>query len=102
MKFKYDLTYSPPAPSIEIYLGLADTPLEIGPLKALVDTGADGVVIPFQFIRELDASLYDEKYLETYTGERVIVPIYLLDIRIGNLRLPSVMVAAYENSEELI
>jgi hypothetical protein len=39
-RFPYAVRYMPPAPSIEIGLGLPTEALRLGPLSALVDTGA--------------------------------------------------------------
>ena len=50
MRFAYDTRrYFPPAPHIEIRLGLPDESLAVGPLQAFVDTGADVSLVPMGY-----------------------------------------------------
>ena len=102
MKFPYDSHYSPPAPSVEIWLGTPGESLASGPHSALVDTGADISIIPAKHIRPLQAVPDDYRYLRSQWGERRRVAIYSLDIGIGNMRWPSVEVVADEHGAEII
>jgi predicted aspartyl protease len=102
MKFPYDTDYFPPAPSVEISLGALDEPFVVGPLQALVDTGADASIVPIQYIRSLRVQVDNRKYLRSQWGERRLVDTYLLDVGIGGLRLPLVEIVANEWGEEII
>jgi predicted aspartyl protease len=102
MKFPYDTDYFPPAPSVEIQLSVPDESFAVGPLQALVDTGADASIVPTQYIRSLKVQVDNRKYLCSQWGERRLIDTYLLDVGIGGLRLPLVEIVANEWGKEVI
>jgi hypothetical protein len=69
MKFSYDANYYPPAPSIEVRLGAPDESLIIGPIQALIDTGADVSIVPLRYIEPLGLQVDNRKYLRSQWGE---------------------------------
>ncbi|MCI0347556.1 MAG: retroviral-like aspartic protease family protein, partial [Chloroflexi bacterium] len=102
MRFAYDPAYVPPAPVLEIRLGVPGEALVVGPLPALVDTGADATIVPAGLLRSLHAQVDDRRLLRTPWGDPVRVNVYLLDVAIGDLRLPAVEVVADERGDEVI
>ena len=88
MKFSYNTNYYPPAPNLEIRLGLPDESLKVGPLPALVDTGADFTIVPVEIIEPLEVQIDDRKYL--------------LNVGVEDLRLPLVEIIADELGDEVI
>jgi predicted aspartyl protease len=102
MKSPYDSYYSPPAPSVEIWLGTPGESLASGPHQALVDTGADISLVPLKHIKPLQTVPDDHRYLRSQWGERRKVAIYSLDIGLGNMRLPAVEDVADEQGNEII
>jgi predicted aspartyl protease len=102
MKFPYDLGYFPSAPSVEIQLGVLDEAFRVGPLRALVDTGADVTIVPQRSIRLLKVQVDDRKYLRTPWGERRVVDIHFLDMGIGDMRLPCVEIVADDLGDSVI
>jgi predicted aspartyl protease len=102
MKFSYDSNYFPPAPSVEIRLGVPDEALIIGPLPALVDTGADATIVPTHYLESLSLQVDNRKYLRSQWGERRLVDTYWLDIGIEGIRLPAIEVVADELGQEII
>lgn len=102
MKFPYDTDYFPPAPSVEIQLGVPGESLSIGPLTAFVDSGADATLLPVRYLRTLPVQVDNRKRLRSQWGESRIVDIYLLDIGIGNIRLPVIEVVADNRGDEII
>ena len=70
MKFNYNTDYLPPAPHIEIRLGIPDESLKIGPLLAFVDSGADATIVPLHYIRQLNVQAADSKFMRSQWGER--------------------------------
>jgi predicted aspartyl protease len=102
VKYIYDIAYSPPAPVLEIYLGAPEQVLTIGPLRALVDTGADATIVPSRHIRPLGLQVDNRKYLRTQFGERIKVDVYLLDVGIGPILLPLIEIVADETGREII
>lgn len=53
MSTAYDTNYFPPALVLNIALAYPDESPIVGPLPALVDTGADGTFIPMIYLEEL-------------------------------------------------
>jgi len=102
MKFRYAADYVPPAPSVEIRLGIPDESLTVGPLQALVDTGADVSIVPLRYIEPLSVPVDNRKYLRSQWGDRRQVDVYLLDVGIGDIRLPLVEIVADERGSEVI
>jgi hypothetical protein len=102
MTLAYDLSYFPPAPTIEIELAAPQASFQVGPVRALVDTGADISLLPLRYIHPLQIQIDDRKYLRSQWGERRIVDVYFVDVGIGDVRLPSVEVIADEVGNELI
>jgi predicted aspartyl protease len=98
----YDRSYYPPAPVLEIRLGPPGERLSVGPLRALVDTGADTCVVPSRFIEPLWLPIDSEQHLVTPGGTRQRVDVYILDIGIGGLRLPGIEVAALRSNDDVI
>lgn len=102
VNFSYDADYFPPAPSIEIWLGAPDAALAVGPIQALVDTGADVSIVPLHYIEPLNVQVDNRKYLRSQWGERRQVDTYWLDVGIGELRLPAIEIVADELGEDII
>jgi hypothetical protein len=50
MNVPYDVTYTPPAPILQIRLAAPGEPSQVGPLVAIVDTGSDGTLIPTEYL----------------------------------------------------
>ena len=102
MNSPYDSSYVPPAPSIDIWLSGPGETFSVGPLRALVDTGADACVVPFAHLAPLRLPLASQRYLRGYAGDRRTVDVYLLDVGIGRLRLPGIETLADELGDEMI
>lgn len=56
MSFPYSTRHHPPIPALEIALRSPEGGTSVGPLLALVDTGADGTVIPTEYLEQLSLS----------------------------------------------
>lgn len=100
MKFPYASDYFPPAPVIQIRFGLPDETLQIGPVSALVDSGADVTIVPTSIPEMLGTESDNDKLIRAYSGDARIVQMYYLDIGIGEHRYPAVMVAADPQVEQ--
>lgn len=103
MKYRYDRSYHPPVPAIEIRIGSPEQPTTVGPLSAIVDTGADGTLVPVRYIRELPSlPAVDRKTLRSQWGESRVVRTYLVDMDMADVRLPAVEIVADTQSDEVI
>jgi len=102
MKFSYDSSFFPPAPILEIRLGAPETFLQVGPLPALVDSGADMSIVPLRYIKPLGLQVDNRKFLRSAWGERRPVDVYLLDVGIGKITFPLVEIVADDRGDNLI
>jgi predicted aspartyl protease len=51
-EFPYDFTYDPALPVCEVVLSAESTGRRIK-LKAIIDTGADGTIVPMRYLQEI-------------------------------------------------
>lgn len=84
--------YSPPIPAIELTLHALSRQSSVGPLSALVDTGADITLIPLVHLEQLGAPELDEVRLRSHWGSYTTVTTYLVDIEVSAGVLPGVEV----------
>ena len=102
MKFPYSVRYTPPAPVVQIQLALPEEGFKVGPLAAFIDSGADASIVPLRYLRQLRSPAAGIKVLRSQWGEQRPVDYHLVDIGIGQIRLPSVPVVSDELGDELI
>ena len=101
MTAPYDQTYSPPLPIVDIVLRLPEGD-RVGPLRAIIDTGADATIVPISALAPLPLRPFQSGFLRSAWGERRSIDLYLLDIQIADLTLPGVEVVGDEVGDELI
>lgn len=76
MKFNYISTYTPAAPVVELWLGAPEAMPVIGPLAALIDTGADGSLVPVRYLRAIPSlTPVDRRWLRSHWGESRMVTL---------------------------
>jgi predicted aspartyl protease len=102
VNYRYSRNYFPPAPVIDIALITAAESLRVGPLSALIDSGADGTIIPINYLNEIHAPPTEEMVIRSQWGESQSVMMYLVDVQIGGLTLPGIEVVGDEISDEII
>ena len=102
MSYPYLDTHYPPIPALEIRMGYPGGTLDLGPLMAIVDTGADGTLVPQWLIDEIEAPFIDDVRIRSHWGEWRNVQLFTVDLGIGKLRLPAVEVVGDEQGEEII
>ncbi|CUS04532.2 protein of unknown function [Candidatus Promineifilum breve] len=80
--FNYDTSYNPSIPSVDLEIGpaLGEMAME---LKAVVDSGADASLVPIHYLQQLGARRSRKAWMRGTTGERVLVDLYAVAIRIG-------------------
>lgn len=89
MKHLYLDTYYPPMPALTIKLGYPEESFTLGPLTAIVDTGADGTLIPQSLLNQIGTPLIDMVRVGSQWGEWRRLDLFTIDIGIGDLRLPA-------------
>jgi hypothetical protein len=99
--YDYDASYLPAAPVIEIRIGRALSTPSLA-LTALIDTGADGLVIPLTRLRQIRARKERKAWLRTVTGFRAPVDIYSISLQFGPFAFQDVAVAGGSQPTEVI
>jgi predicted aspartyl protease len=103
MRYPYSRDYYPPAPIIEVTFVTAAESLRVGPLPpALVDSGADGTIVPIDFLDRIHAPSTTEMSIRSHWGESRRILLYLVDVQIGDLTLPGMEVVGDEISTEIV
>jgi predicted aspartyl protease len=102
MSHPYLDTYYPPMPALEIRLGYPEEALILGPLTAIVDTGADGTLIPQSLIDAIGAPFVDDVRVRSHWGEWRSMQLFTVDVGIGRFRLPAVEVVGDDQGKEIV
>jgi predicted aspartyl protease len=102
MKFPYSKNLTPPAPVVDIKLSTMATDATIGPIEALVDTGADATVVPTEYLDRIKAPITIEMQARGKWGGSRRVNLFLVDVHIGQNVLPHVQVVGDEAGDEVI
>lgn len=100
-KYPYDTTYDPPIPVCTVTLSVSLTGRRVN-LTAVLDTGADGTIVPARYLQEIGARRAYEATLRSQWGEPRSVFLYLIDLQIGELALPGVYVVGDELGDEVV
>ena len=98
-KPSYDAAFDPPAPVVALRVGAPGSPASVV-LSALVDTGADGTVVPAALARRLRLPLVDRIVVEGVGGRRVSVGVHAASVQLSGVRCVARVVAL--GSEALV
>jgi predicted aspartyl protease len=102
MNHSYLESYYPPIPALTITLGYPEESLSLGPFTAIIDTGADGTMIPQTLLDALGAPFVDDVRIRSHWGEWRTLQLFTVDIGVNGLRLPAIEVIGDEQGNELI
>ena len=102
MKFPYSSAYEPSMPALQVKLGYPDGALVVGPILAIVDTGADGTLVPQAIVDDLGAPFVDAVRVRGHWGEWQQAQVFMVDLGIDGIRLPVVEVVGDEIGTEMI
>ena len=102
MKQKYNAAYLPAIPTIDIRLSQSDEAPWVGPLRAIVDTGSDGTLVPAAALAVFRPVETDKIWLRSQWGERRLALVYVLDVHINLIRLPAIRVVSDDRGKEVI
>ena len=102
MKHPYDSAYMPPVPILPVQLITPEWDIQTDLLLAIIDTGADGTLVPIEHLRQINASIAGQTGLRSQWGELRIAHLYLVDLKIKNLTLPGVWVVGDEIGNEIV
>jgi hypothetical protein len=102
MNTPYDTAYTPPVPILQVELAAPGESPRIGPLPAVVDTGSDGTLVPTDYLERAEAIGLDEAILHGIAGGSRRVHLFEIDLHIGPLLLPGVIVAGDDDGNEVL
>ena len=86
--------YDPPMPVLDIGVSRPGVNVPSATVEAVVDTGADGSLLPLDVLEQAGAVFVDRAYLRGITGQRQAVDLYLTTIHIGRFRITGIRAAA--------
>lgn len=92
MIYRYSHNYYPAAPVMEVVFISPAEGLRTERLTAVVDTGADGTLVPLQHLDDIRAPTTVEMLARSQWGESRRVTLYLVDLQIDGLTLPDMEV----------
>jgi len=100
-EFPYDVAYDPALPVYQVVLSTGSTSRQVK-LTAIIDTGADGTIVPVRHLEQIGARRVFETGLRSQWGERRTVFLYLVNLQIGTQELTGIYVVGDELGEEFI
>ena len=102
----YDrIHYDPPAPVVDIIVKPqpASSRQVSKNVRTLLDSGADATMLPESLLARIGAIRIDRRRSRGVYGQARMVSVYLVDIQIGQLVVPSIRaIGLSDNDEPLI
>jgi predicted aspartyl protease len=102
MRRAYNDEYTPPIPTLQVRFGNPEDGLFTLPIPGIVDTGADGTIVPIQLLREIEAAVEGQHNLRSQWGESRIVKSYVVDVEVEGVVLPGIWVVGDDIGAEVI
>ncbi len=96
--FAYDSAYVPSAPVATIQVR-SKSAVE---LVALLDSGADGTMIPIDVLGQIGARYQETRYMRGVTGVRQTADLYLITVQIGPHKITGIRATAVSVGSEAI
>jgi predicted aspartyl protease len=89
-------------PICTLYLGVGGQEPRLGPLDAVIDTGADITVVPLLYLRQLGVKAVSQGTARALWGDRRVVQLYTVSLRLDRLHLRALQVMADVQGDEII
>jgi predicted aspartyl protease len=102
MSIPYSHDYFPAFPVLTISLAPVQERVLVGPLIALIDTGADGTTIPLKYLIDMDIPLDAPVRIRGPWGHSRSVKTFTVDIVINGVRFPNIEVVGDPLSEDIL
>ena len=91
--YPYDADHDPAMPVVDVTLVAPHSDAAVGPETALVDSGADGTLIPVNLLEQLGVVSIATGRLAWLWEESRLVNIYIVQMEIGPYKLAKVRAA---------
>lgn len=104
IKQAYSSKFYPPAPVCQVRLAFPDQSPRIGPLAALMDTGADGTFVPTDYLEQLQVPVEYMTNVRAHVGRgRYQRSVHIIDLVFSDtLRLPEIEVVSDDWGDQII
>ena len=99
--FEYDRDYMPAFPVIDFTISAGKNGRQ-QTIQGLIDSGSDVTQIPLPILRAIKARETDDRWVRDVSGLRYPVPIYMVQLQIGEFILPSMEVVGRSGTNEVI
>jgi predicted aspartyl protease len=93
--------YALPMPVLTVHVGLPGEHPWLGPLTAILDTGADITAVPLTILQQLKAKRFSRGTLRSQWGDSHLMDFYFVELEIGGLRIASIQVATDKTTGEV-
>lgn len=100
--FPYEESFYPPFPALPIVIQNSEMGTQTAVSIALLDSGADGTMVPLPYLRDIQAPVLQESRIRSHWGEWRTVSMFLVDIKIGDLTLAGVFVVGDESGNDIV
>ena len=100
--YEYSANYVPPMPICQVYLGPGGGETSLGPLEAVIDTGADVTVIPIEYLRQIKAKRVSRGRARSLWGDARTVDVYAVALAVNGLRVAALQALADDQGEEIV
>ena len=102
MNLAYSRALFPPIPVLRLQFGSSIGGERTEWLDALVDTAADGTLVPLRYLLSLDVRAATTGWVRGVTGERRPIAFYYVDVNVGDFTLPGIRVAGDKAASEIL
>lgn len=100
--YDYSRDYIPAMPVVEVSLSIPGRNEPAMTATALVDSGSDGTMIPVDLLTTIGARYVGQARIRSILGDRQLINLYLVSLRIGASQIPAVQVIANPETDEII
>jgi len=88
--FDYDVSYDGPAmPVVDVTLVNLMTGAAATIARVLVDSGADGTIVPFSLLKQIQARWVDTRNMRFMHGSLYRVNLYEVELQVGRSDFPA-------------
>lgn len=98
----YSSDHVPSFPVLELGLGAPEAEATLGPVEALIDTGADATLIPVAYLEQIGAEEVDRASMHSQWRERRIASIYSVAMEVDGHQFSAMWVVGDEWGDEIV
>ena len=102
MPTAYSIQFSPPFPTLQVGCFRTEEFEGVSDVKALIDTGADGTLVPASILRSIGVQPSYSARMRSHWGEWRLVKVSIIDMSISDMLFPAIEVVADEKSDTIL